>query len=75
MQNSNNYDGPLYAPWSAVVEGRGFDPVEHRKQNGVDYRRLAREIFTEDSYNTIVNGKVYFITLTIVEKIVPSYSL
>ena len=31
MQNSNNYDGPLYAPWSAVVKGRGFDPVEHRK--------------------------------------------
>ena len=31
MPNSNNYDGPLYAPWSAVVEGRGFDPVEQRK--------------------------------------------
>ena len=31
MQNSNNYDGPLYAPWSAVVKGRGFDPVKHRK--------------------------------------------
>ena len=27
-----NYDGPLYAPWSAVVEGRGFDPVEKRKK-------------------------------------------
>ena len=27
-----NYDGfPLYAPWSKVVAGRGFDPVEKRK--------------------------------------------
>jgi len=27
-----NYDGPLYAPWSKVVAGRGFDPVERRKK-------------------------------------------
>ena len=27
-----NYDGLLYAPWSKVVEGRGFDPVEKRKK-------------------------------------------
>jgi hypothetical protein len=29
---AKNYDGPLYAPWSAVVKGRGFDPVEKRNK-------------------------------------------
>ncbi|AHB80571.1 hypothetical protein S-MbCM7_157 [Synechococcus phage ACG-2014h] len=29
---AKNYDGPLYAPWSAVVKGRGFDPVEERNK-------------------------------------------
>ena len=28
---AKNYDGPLYAPWSSVVKGRGFDPVEQKK--------------------------------------------
>jgi len=32
-----NYDGPLYAPWSKVVEGRGFDPVEKRKKEKTSY--------------------------------------
>ena len=32
-----NYDGPLYAPWSKVVEGRGFDPVERRKKEKTSY--------------------------------------
>jgi hypothetical protein len=29
---SKNYDGPLYAPWSDVVKGRGFDPVKERNK-------------------------------------------
>ena len=32
-----NYDGPLYAPWSNVVAGRGFDPVEKRKKEKTSY--------------------------------------
>ena len=32
-----NYDGSLYAPWSKVVEGRGFDPVEKRKKEKTSY--------------------------------------
>ena len=32
-----NYDGPLYAQWSAVVKGRGFDPVEKRKKEQTSY--------------------------------------
>ena len=40
---SKNYQGPLYAPWSAVVKGRGFDPLEESFEGGVakarrDYR-------------------------------------
>ena len=30
--DKKDYDGPLYAPWSKVVEGRGFDPVEERRK-------------------------------------------
>lgn len=30
---AKNYDGPLYAPWSAVVKGRGFDPIIEREKN------------------------------------------
>ena len=30
---AKNYDGPLYAPWSAVVKGRGFDPIAEREKN------------------------------------------
>ena len=32
-----DYDGPLYAPWSKVVKGRGFDPVEKRKKEKNSY--------------------------------------
>ena len=32
-----NYDVPLYAPWSKVVAGRGFDPVEKRKKEKTSY--------------------------------------
>ena len=35
-EKKKDYDGPLYAPWSKVVEGRGFDPVERRKQQKDD---------------------------------------
>ena len=35
-----NYDGPLYAPWSAVVKGRGFDPVEKRKKEQTVVRTI-----------------------------------
>lgn len=27
---AKNYEGPLYAPWSKVVDGRGFDPITER---------------------------------------------
>ena len=30
---SKNYDGPLYAPWSKVVDGRGFDPITERAKS------------------------------------------
>tara|TARA_B100001287_G_scaffold268339_1_gene264513 strand:- start:457 stop:855 length:399 start_codon:yes stop_codon:yes gene_type:complete len=29
---SKNYEGPLYAPWSSVVKGRGFDPLEEKAE-------------------------------------------
>ena len=30
---SKNYEGPLYAPWSKVVDGRGFDPITERAKS------------------------------------------
>jgi len=30
---SKNYEGPLYAPWSDVVKGRGFDPITERAKS------------------------------------------
>ena len=30
---AKNYDGPLYAPWSDVVKGRGFDPITERAKS------------------------------------------
>ncbi|BCU93877.1 MAG: hypothetical protein CM15mV3_1630 [Caudoviricetes sp.] len=27
------YEGPLYAPWSKVVDGRGFDPITERAKS------------------------------------------
>ena len=30
---SRNYEGPLYAPWSKVVDGRGFDPITERAKS------------------------------------------
>ena len=28
-----NYEGPLYAPWTDVVKGRGFDPITERAKS------------------------------------------
>ncbi len=30
---AKNYEGPLYAPWSDVVKGRGFDPITERAKS------------------------------------------
>ena len=30
---AKNYEGPLYAPWSKVVDGRGFDPITERAKS------------------------------------------
>tara|TARA_B100001741_G_C16174437_1_gene423873 strand:- start:230 stop:373 length:144 start_codon:yes stop_codon:yes gene_type:complete len=43
---SKNYDGPLYAPWSKVVEGRGFDPVEERSKNKNKKGKISNESVT-----------------------------
>ena len=41
---SKNYPGPLYAPWSAVVKGRGFDPLEEVAPPGKKYERMVKHI-------------------------------
>jgi hypothetical protein len=48
---NNNYDGPLYAPWDKVVEGRGFDPVEARKENQAV---SAKESVIEETTENVV---------------------
>ncbi len=55
---AKNYDGPLYAPWSAVVKGRGFDPIERRKyefggleRSSPNIARLISEL--EGSYHLL----------------------
>ena len=30
---AKNYEGPLYAPWSDVVKGRGLDPITERAKS------------------------------------------
>ena len=32
-KESMNYEGPMYAPWSDVVAGRGFDPITERAKS------------------------------------------
>tara|TARA_B100000073_G_scaffold322642_1_gene304131 strand:+ start:1416 stop:1886 length:471 start_codon:yes stop_codon:yes gene_type:complete len=41
---AKNYPGPLYAPWSAVVKGRGFDPLEEVAPPGKKYERMVKHI-------------------------------
>lgn len=41
---AKNYPGPLYAPWSAVVSGRGFDPLEEKAPPGAKYERMVKHI-------------------------------
>ena len=55
MPSSNNYDGPLYAPWSAVVEGRGFDPVEHRKMTKT-FTQTSDGLYQRQNYKKISNN-------------------
>ena len=38
---SKNYDGPLYAPWSKVVDGRGFDPITERAKSKSQQRFMG----------------------------------
>lgn len=62
-----NYPGPLYAPWSAVVKGRGFDPVEKRMEKNEpqikgDWRTASHKCIAEnqlDNIASLMNGKWY----------------
>ena len=38
---AKNYDGPLYAPWSKVVDGRGFDPITERAKSKSQQRFMG----------------------------------
>ena len=51
-----NYDGPLYAPWSAVVKGRGFDPVEKRKKEKLVKAELKAEKNFEESQKKVLKA-------------------
>jgi len=59
-----DYDGPLYAPWDKVVEGRGFDPVEERK------KQEATEEIVEEKPDYLVPVLMFlgviFATLTVI---------
>jgi hypothetical protein len=44
LVNMPDYPGPLYAPWSAVVAGRGFDPLEEMAPPGNKYKRMVKHI-------------------------------
>ena len=53
-----NYPGPLYAPWSAVVKGRGFDPVEERMKE--QWRKVSNDNIAKnllDSIAELLDGK------------------
>jgi|TARA_R100000030_G_scaffold56155_1_gene42268 hypothetical protein len=53
-----NYPGPLYAPWSAVVQGRGFDPVEERMKE--QWRKVSNDNIAKnllDSIAELLDGK------------------
>ena len=58
MQNSKDYDGPLYAPWSEVVEGRGFDPVEHRKMTPMTptFTQTSDGLYDRHNYKIIAKN-------------------
>jgi len=55
---AKNYPGPLYAPWSAVVKGRGFDPLEESFESGV---AKARRDYRS---GTLLNFKQFMTKLT-----------
>ena len=38
---AKNYEGPLYAPWSKVVDGRGFDPITERAKSKSQQRFMG----------------------------------
>jgi hypothetical protein len=40
-KESMNYEGPLYAPWSKVVDGRGFDPITERAKSKSQQRFMG----------------------------------
>ena len=40
-KESMNYEGPMYAPWSAVVAGRGFDPITERAKSKSQQRFMG----------------------------------
>lgn len=58
MQNFKDYDGPLYAPWSAVVKGRGFDPVERRKMTPMTptFTQTSDGLYDRHNYKIIAKN-------------------
>ena len=40
-KESMNYEGPMYAPWSDVVAGRGFDPITERAKSKSQQRFMG----------------------------------
>ena len=61
---SKNYDGPLYAPWSAVVKGRGFDPVEERKLQQESFESGVAKARRDYRSGTLLNFKQFMSKLT-----------
>lgn len=61
---AKNYDGPLYAPWSAVVKGRGFDPVEERKLHQESFESGVAKARRDYRSGTLLNFKQFMSKLT-----------
>jgi len=61
---SNNYQGPLYAPWSAVVKGRGFDPIEERKLQTETFESGVAKARRDHRSGTLLTFKQFLSKLT-----------
>ena len=51
---AKNYPGPLYAPWSDVVKGKGYDPLEEKAEVYWSSKALDQleEIQQRESFET-----------------------
>jgi len=61
---SKNYQGPLYAPWSAVVAGRGFDPIEERKLQTETFESGVQKARRDHRSGTLLTFKQFISKLT-----------